>query len=140
MLRVVVGFSDEDDIGTFDILYNFRQIDGLLVAYYCKLSCMSMNVRNNQKYEYDYQSMKWAHGSLQCHTVPVTEGPKNVFPLLAAISLFRQFTTGRPHGSAHYPEVSFAPAKSVRTRLMPPRSLVPSGRRRQASYAKYFGW
>jgi len=104
MQGVVVGFSDEDDIGTFDILYNFRQIGGLPVAYFCKLSRIGMNVRKNQQYDYDYQSRKWVHGSLQCHSVAVTEGPKNGFPFF----LFRQFTTGRPRASAHALEVSFA--------------------------------
>src|SRR6266702_6224955 len=58
MLRIVVDFSDEDDIGPFDVLYDFRQIGGLLVAYPDKLCRMGGNARNNQKDEDDYRTMK----------------------------------------------------------------------------------
>ncbi len=53
MLRIVVGFSDEDDIGPFDVLYDLRQIGCLFVAYPDKLCRMGVNARSNQKDEDD---------------------------------------------------------------------------------------
>jgi len=67
MLLVVVDFPDEDDVGPFDILHDFRQIGRLLVADSDELGSMGVKARGKQKYEYDYRTMKGLHG------IPVPE-------------------------------------------------------------------
>jgi hypothetical protein len=65
MLRSIVDFSNEKHIDSCNIRYYLCQIDGLFVGYFCKLSRMCMNTRNNQKHEYDYCLMKRMHDHLQ---------------------------------------------------------------------------